>query len=313
MSHPAVECGPGKAENGLIQPSDRGQVTAEKHRQELLEFVDSKDRTGIFVAETSKGAYAGLIWVSKSDNRELWDFKTLPAWVYDIRVEEPFRRHGLGARLLDQGEQWARIQGFSRIGLHVFGRNENAVRLYTRAEYVAKNLYLQKELKGPAAATEMSTPFRIRASRTRQDIEHIIDLGYQTFKVTASIGGAVPERKLRERYEAFIQRRDYEKANHRIHVAEGSDGAFAGFVWTYLSQGDLGSRKYVWMQDIAVSPTFRGRGLGRCLLNRAELWAMERGLDAIRTGARGSSSAAMDLLRSAGYTETNLFLEKRLP
>ena len=143
--------------------------TNEEYREELLEYLNSKSKTGIFIAEANGGKFAGFIWVSNRDGGELWDFDAQPAWIYDIRVLPKFRRQGLGTQLLLQAEQWARNEGFSKIGLHVFGSNEPAINLYQSQHYKMRNCYFQKEITLEGMVTPPTTNFRIRKKENEED------------------------------------------------------------------------------------------------------------------------------------------------
>jgi hypothetical protein len=59
-------------ELGLIPSDIPEEETVRKHRQELLEFVQSKPRTGLVFAFTNAGERAGLVLVSVSEVREPW-------------------------------------------------------------------------------------------------------------------------------------------------------------------------------------------------------------------------------------------------
>jgi GNAT superfamily N-acetyltransferase len=62
-----------------------------------------------------------------------------------------------------------------------------------------------------------------------------------------------------------------------VLVAEREDGALIGFVTGYQ---DLHSVRYgyrVWVEDLAVDPEERSKGVGKALLDAAKSWARERG------------------------------------
>jgi putative acetyltransferase len=47
-----------------------------------------------------------------------------------LMVAEPFRRQGVGRRLLEEAVAWARASGITKLELHVFPWNQAALRLY---------------------------------------------------------------------------------------------------------------------------------------------------------------------------------------
>lgn len=295
-------------ENRLIKQDKPEEELFENHTKELLEFVDGSPKTGIFIAKHHR-RYAGLIWVSVKAGGELWDFENAPAWIYDVRVQPEFRRQGLGRNLLLQAEKWAQKEGFSKIGLHVFGHNTAAISLYKSVGYTMKNCYFQKEIT-PETILKAPHTCTIREKR-EQDNQHLFDLGYENFKMLAQAGKNVPERVVYERYERFADHVVSGKSIHAVHVAEDA-GKVAGYVWMYISQGDLGNKKYVWLWDLEVDPQVRGQKLGKQLLAHVEQWTMDQGLSTVRTGVHARNEVALSLFRSVGYKKTNIFMEKLL-
>jgi ribosomal protein S18 acetylase RimI-like enzyme len=295
-------------ENGLIKQDKPEEELFEAHTKELLEFVDGSPKTGIFVAEHHRN-YAGLVWVSAKAGGELWDFENAPAWIYDVRVQPEFRRQGLGRKLLSQAENWAQKEGFSKIGLHVFGHNTIAINLYTSSGYTMKNCYFQKEVT-PETILKAPHTWTVREKR-EQDTQHLFDLGFENFKMLAQAGKDVPERVVYERYERFADHMISSKSAHAVHVAEDA-GTVVGYVSMYISHGDLGDKKYVWLWDLEVDPQVRGQTLGTQLLAHVESWTMDQGLSTVRTGVHARNEVALSLFRSAGYKKTNIFMEKLL-
>ncbi len=57
------------------------------------------------------------------------------AWVTDWVVNTPWRGQGVGRRLLQAAEDWARQQGLRQITLEMISKNDPAVRLAQRAGY----------------------------------------------------------------------------------------------------------------------------------------------------------------------------------
>jgi GNAT superfamily N-acetyltransferase len=65
--------------------------------------------------------------------------------VHDIAVLDEHRGAGIGARLIDSAEAWAREQGFARLSLEVLDENP-ARRLYERQGFEHKSTYMVKPL-----------------------------------------------------------------------------------------------------------------------------------------------------------------------
>jgi ribosomal protein S18 acetylase RimI-like enzyme len=96
-----------------------------------------------FVARTEDGTLAGFVWVARSHN----DFTgQLEASLLNQYVAEPYRGHGLGRRLMETAEDWAREQGLPRISLSVGAHNTIGQRLYESLGYQVETLRMTKRL-----------------------------------------------------------------------------------------------------------------------------------------------------------------------
>jgi ribosomal protein S18 acetylase RimI-like enzyme len=69
---------------------------------------------------------------------------------------------------------------------------------------------------------------------------------------------------------------------------------------------------HAYISDLAVLAAYRGRGIGRALLERAEAFARERGGGTLRVGVRSRNAAARRLYASAGFAEDRIELAKPL-
>jgi mycothiol synthase len=76
------------------------------------------------------GAEVGFIWIAAAglSHPDM-------AWVGVIEVQPEFRSRGIGSRMMLAAEDDLRKRGTTRLGLHVFGHNTGAQRLYTRLGY----------------------------------------------------------------------------------------------------------------------------------------------------------------------------------
>lgn len=96
-----------------------------------------------FVAYLSDGTPAGFIWVARTHN----DFTgQLEAVLLNQYVDEPYRGQGLGQRLMDTAETWARQQGLQHISLSVGVHNHLGQKLYESLGYRVDTLRMTKTL-----------------------------------------------------------------------------------------------------------------------------------------------------------------------
>jgi len=68
-------------------------------------------------------------------------------WIYDVVVDEAFRRRGLGREALLLAEDEARRRGLDLIGLNVFGKNEVARGLYRSLDYDEVAVIMRKDVR----------------------------------------------------------------------------------------------------------------------------------------------------------------------
>jgi ribosomal protein S18 acetylase RimI-like enzyme len=100
-----------------------------------------------FVARTDDGELAGYVWVAKTHNDSTGQ---LEASLLSQYVAESYRGEGLGHRLMEAAEDWARRQGLPRISLSVGARNTLGQRLYESLGYQVETVRMYKRLDAPA-------------------------------------------------------------------------------------------------------------------------------------------------------------------
>jgi ribosomal protein S18 acetylase RimI-like enzyme len=94
----------------------------------------------VWTIEDDAGRAVGDLWAATHVTRS----DTL--YIYDIEVRPEARGRGIGEAALRALETWARVAGYRRIGLQVFGTNQVARRLYARTGYVETNVLMEKAL-----------------------------------------------------------------------------------------------------------------------------------------------------------------------
>lgn len=119
--------------------------TIEEHvaRQVAQLREDEGFHNVVFVARTENGTPAGFVWVARTHNDSTGQ---LEASLLSQYVTEPYRGHGLGHRLMETAEEWARQQGLPRISLSVGVRNTLGQRLYESLGYQVETLRMTKKL-----------------------------------------------------------------------------------------------------------------------------------------------------------------------
>jgi ribosomal protein S18 acetylase RimI-like enzyme len=104
---------------------------------------DESFHNKVLVARTEDGTPAGFVWVARTHNDSTGQ---LEASLLSQYVAEPYRGQGLGHRLMETAEEWARQQGLPRISLSVSVHNTLGQRLYESLGYQVETLRMTKEL-----------------------------------------------------------------------------------------------------------------------------------------------------------------------
>jgi ribosomal-protein-alanine N-acetyltransferase len=89
----------------------------------------------------------------------------------------------------------------------------------------------------------------------------------------------------------------YGRPNLEMLVMEDREAGVIGYavLWCIMDQGELA--------NMAITPAFRGRGLGRLLLSRVLGTARERGIEAVFLEVRVSNERASRLYEQFGFVD----------
>ncbi len=79
-----------------------------------------------------------------------------------------------------------------------------------------------------------------------------------------------------------------------------------------INDPDEVPKGFAYVSDLAVLTPYRGRGLGRALLSRAEQYARERGATTLRLLVLSQNTVAKQLYIASGFRERFIQTTKRL-
>lgn len=279
----------------------------EAFSEEMEAYNHSKKAYTVIVAKTEDDAPAGFIWAANRGARD--ELAILPdlAWVYDIQVLPEFRRRGLGRRLLAQSEEWARQQGYSHLGLHVYGNNHGAIRLYETSGFATASCYLRKTLAAkqvPAQPPNLS----LRSAENAKDIRRYQQLSLEHFSQLTRLVSSISSKQIAANHALYLKNFRFESEKRQILLLEDFNGNVVGGTWFYPSQGDMGSTPYLWVQE-AIAPTTE---LTMLIFAYLEHWAMQNELSNIRTLRMSSENSLLQAMQSSGFALSNLFMRKPL-
>jgi ribosomal protein S18 acetylase RimI-like enzyme len=94
------------------------------------------------IREISSGKAVGSLWWGPAGP----DWPAGTAFIYDIVINPGRRGEGLAREALQLLEQAAKREGFTQVGLHVFGHNVRARAIYEAAGFRTIDLWMLKDL-----------------------------------------------------------------------------------------------------------------------------------------------------------------------
>ncbi|MFJ4774020.1 GNAT family N-acetyltransferase [Streptomyces uncialis] len=127
-----------------VMPEDQAR---ERTRSGTARFLpDGLDTAGhhLVVAENGSGQVVGNAWIGPDPGQASGTVST--AWLYDINVFAPFRRHGYGSAILTAVEELVAREGRTALALDVVGGNEAAIAMYRHSGYEVLSMSMRKNV-----------------------------------------------------------------------------------------------------------------------------------------------------------------------
>ncbi len=125
--------------SGMLDP-EAARRRAEEQHAEFLPQGRGTEGVHLLTVLDDRGRPAGSLWVGPHPR------KAGAGFVYDVVVDEDRRGEGLGRAAMLAAEAIARDEGWSELGLNVFGPNERARRLYESLGYRVVTTAMAKPL-----------------------------------------------------------------------------------------------------------------------------------------------------------------------
>jgi ribosomal protein S18 acetylase RimI-like enzyme len=107
----------------------------------LPQGVNTENQFLFTLVDPEIGQPVGMLWygiVGKVDRRQ--------AFVYDVIVDEAYRRRGYGSQAFEKMEERVKAAGIGLIGLHVFGYNTGARKMYEKLGFEVTDIMMRKWL-----------------------------------------------------------------------------------------------------------------------------------------------------------------------
>lgn len=118
------------------------EKSKEAHAALLPQGLHTPAQFFVHLHDAASGERVGMLWWVEADKAG-----TPAAWVYNITIDEASRRRGFARAALLELERVAREHGIQQLGLHVFGHNHGARRLYESLGFEPTSLTLRKILR----------------------------------------------------------------------------------------------------------------------------------------------------------------------
>ena len=131
----------GHVADGQWTPSEALEKARKEFQDLLPQGIHTPDQY-LFSLFNDAGQKVGMLWFALRGGEGQGS-----AWVYDVRIDDAFRRQGYGSAAFVQMEKRVRELGGKKIALHVFGSNHAAREMYEKLGYQTTNVLMARTLE----------------------------------------------------------------------------------------------------------------------------------------------------------------------
>ncbi len=114
-------------------------------------------------------------------------------------------------------------------------------------------------------------------------------------------------RHMEEVFENFAK-----QENSEIYVAEDENQTFAGYLFVGESTNLMVGKSSGFIYDIYVNEEFRGKGIGKQLIERAENYCRQRGYTRLSLMVSAHNQPALKLYESTGFQKDQIYMDKEI-
>ena len=126
---------------GYWLPTTALEKSRKVHDALLPDGLATKDHHFFNIQDDERGEVIGTVWL-KVDR----DPSTQSGFIYELFIEEAFRRKGYATQAMLALQEKAKELGLRALVLHVFAHNRAAIALYAKLGYEIKSLNMTKDL-----------------------------------------------------------------------------------------------------------------------------------------------------------------------
>ena len=128
-------------EDGRWTLAESIEKSKDAHALLLPQGLQTPDQFFVRLQDADSGSDVGALWWAESDQAG-----RRQAYVYSIEIEDHARRRGFARAAFHELERVAREHGVHHLGLHVFGHNHGARRLYDELGFEPTGITMRKTL-----------------------------------------------------------------------------------------------------------------------------------------------------------------------
>jgi RimJ/RimL family protein N-acetyltransferase len=129
-----------KTRAGNFRPETALQQAKEEFNHLLPAGMTTPNHYFYAIVDKETNQKVGHLWFTREEREE-------PIiYIYDVKIDEPYRRHGYAQGAFNRLEEKARELHVKKISLHVFGHNHAARALYEKLGYAATNINMSKTI-----------------------------------------------------------------------------------------------------------------------------------------------------------------------
>jgi ribosomal protein S18 acetylase RimI-like enzyme len=131
-----------KVRAGTWRPEESMDRSEQEINELLPQGVLTPDHYLFSIHDEAAAKDIGILWFAVTR----WGGKD-QAFIYDIEIAPEQRSKGYGSQALIALEDKVKTLGLDRIGLHVFGHNPRALKLYEKLGYEITNIHMAKQIE----------------------------------------------------------------------------------------------------------------------------------------------------------------------
>ena len=129
-------------EDGRWTLAESIEKSKEAHAALLPQGLRTPGQFFVHLHDVATGEHVGTLWWAEAEK-----VGQPEAWIYNITIADFARRRGFARAAFLELERVAREHGVRQLGLHVFGHNHGARRLYESLGFEPTSLTLRKILR----------------------------------------------------------------------------------------------------------------------------------------------------------------------